>query len=267
MMTELSPDAMRELDARVGGQYNILCNNYIHSGSTVAAANTAHTCNLGFSVSSLERILLIQRIQAHATDQAKYSLGSRGTGTLTEIQYLINNEAYPARPILVTDQGAESYAELQISNHSLTDFRAGNGLQNAYTLAGAGAAGLGVGSGALGACAPNVVKASAFNLPGAAGGGDEVGVCGVGQGAGGASAAGEASNIGTYLVGVDFESGLSVGASSHIYSGISTIASNVQAKLTYGGVPANGLILDFFALHTIILSLNMRGTGVWAVSV
>ena len=67
---------------------------------------------------------------------------------------------------------------------------------------------------------------------------------------------------------IELESAISNGKSSHIYSGVSTLASTVQLVTKHSAaVAAGGVILDTFANFTILMSLNMRGTGVFSVSV
>ena len=259
LMTELSPGAQSQIDSMTGGQYNILANSYINSQATLAAGVTSLTANLGISVSSLERILVVHRPSATANAAGAFSLGNRTTSGLSEFQFLINSENYPQRPILVDGRGAESYAELLIADHALVDFRKGNCLLNGYAASAAvGTAGVvPVGTGALSGNAPDVVKNDCFaQLDGA---GTTAGTAVV------ANAAAD-SNVGTFLAACEFESGLSDGKSSHIYSGISTIASVVQYKGTYSGAQAAANV-DFFAQHTIMISLDMRGSGVYAVSV
>ena len=258
-MTELSPGAQSQIDSMTGGQYNILANSYLNSQATLAAGVSSLTANLGISVSSLERILVVHRPSATATASDAFSLGNRTTSGLSEFQFLINSENYPQRPILVEGEGAESYAELLIADHSLVDFRKGNCLLNGFAASAATAVAgvVPVGTGALSGNAPDIVKNDCFNE-----------LDGAGDSAGTAVIAGVAadSNIGTFICACEFESGLSDGKSSHIYSGISTIASVVQYKGTYSGAQAAANV-DFFAQHTIMISLDMRGSGVYAVSV
>jgi hypothetical protein len=259
LMTELSPGAQSQIDSMTGGQYNILANSYLNSQATLAAGVSSLTANLGISVSSLERILVVHRPSASATAAGAFSLGNRTTSGLTEFQFLINSENYPQRPILVDGKGAESYAELLIADHALVDFRKGNCILNSFVRASAAqspALTNPLGSGALSGNAPGVVKNDCFRqLDGL---GDSAGTNGV------ASVATN-SNVGTFVAACEFESGLSDGKSSHIYSGISTIASVVQYKGTYEAHAAANV--DFFAQHTIMISLDMRGSGVYAVSV
>jgi hypothetical protein len=59
---------------------------------------------------------------------------------------------------------------------------------------------------------------------------------------------------------------LSDGRSQRLYSGISTISSTVN----YRGVYANTSVaaqVDFYAQFTVLITLNSRGTNVWAISV
>ena len=259
LMTELSPGAQAQIDQMTGGQYNILANSYMNSQATLNENATSLTANLGVAVSSLERILVINRVSASTTSAVAFSLGNRTTSGLTEFQFLINSENYPQRPILVQDKSAECYAELLIAEHSLVDFRKGNCLLNSFAPSGALATAgvVPVGTGALSGNAPDVIKNDCFNQ-----------LDGAGVTAGTAVVAGVAvaSDIGTFIASCEFESGLSDGKSSHIYSGISTIASVVQYKGTYSNLHASAN-LDFFAQFTVMISLDMRGSGVYAISV
>tara|TARA_R110002167_G_scaffold61640_1_gene174129 strand:- start:1732 stop:3111 length:1380 start_codon:yes stop_codon:yes gene_type:complete len=257
MMTELSPGAMGQIESSTGGQYNILAQSWMSSGASMpGGAATGLTANLGFSVSSLERVLAIHRPSATVTAPAAYSLGNRSTADLLEYSYLINAEQYPARPVIVGDRGAEAMAEALISDHSLVDFKKGSTFNQGFVPVGT----LGVGVTGLTGSAPDVDKAQPFML--AAPTGLTAGV----QAA--AANAATASDVGTYFAATEFENGLSDGKSSHIYSGISTIASTVQWRGVYArGAGALAVNIDFFANFTVLLSLNTRGSGVWSVSV
>jgi len=255
MMTELSPQAQAMVDSSTGGKYNILANSFMNSGASRSADITALTANLGFSVSSLERIIAIHRPQATVDAQAAYSLGNRATAGLTEFQYLVNSESYPARPVVVDSKGAESVAETLIADHALADFKKSAAFNNGFVNVGAT---IPVGTSALSGNAPGITKSGCFmeGFP-------------TGTSAGESSAAGVVatdSNIGTFLVATEFESGLSDGKSSTIYSGISTIASVVQFLGKYAG-QVHPYTLDFYAQYTVLLSLDTRGSGVWSISV
>ena len=256
MMTELSPQAQAMVDSSTGGKYNILASSFMNSTASRGASLTAVTANLGFSVSSLERIIAIHRPVDSLDDIDFYSLGNRGTASLSEFQYLVNSESYPARPVLVDSAAAESLAETLIADHALADFKKSATFNNGFVSVGAT---IPVGTSALSGDAPNIAKSGCFTV-----------VKPTGATAGSASAAGVvavASNIGTFLVATEFESGLSDGKSSTIYSGISTIASVVQWVGKYAGATADVFQIDFFAQFTVLLSLDTRGSGVWSISV
>ena len=171
---------------------------------------------------------------------------------------MINAESYPARPVIVDAKGAESTAEMLIADHSLVDFKKGSSFNN-------GVVGPTIISGpcvgATGGVQPQTAKSACFTLATAAALGTSAGT--------NVAVAGAASNsnVGTYLNATDFENGLSVGKSATIYSGISTIASNVQYLGTYVGANVGGVQLDFFACYSVLISLDMRGSGVFSVSV
>jgi hypothetical protein len=248
MITELSPDAQRAVDAATGGKYNILANSFANSTASLPANITQLTQNLGFSYSSMERIIAVHRTNDTLAAQAAYSLGNRTTSGLQQYAYMIASELYPSRYVLVDAAAAESTAEMLIADHALVDFNKGSGFQNGV-VAGSLA---GTNVGALSGIDPAVAKSGCYTLKDGAGTQ--------------AGAAGTASNIGTFLIGTDFENGLSVNRSATIYSGVSTIASNVQWVGTYSNVHEAAQV-DFFAQFTVLLSLDMRGSGVYAISV
>ena len=257
MMTELSPQAQAMVDASTGGKYNILASSFMNSCATRPASITALTANLGFSVSSLERIIAIHRPIASVDVADRYSLGNRGTAGLSELQYLVNSESYPARPVQISTFAAESLAETLIADHALVDFKKSSAFNNGFAPVGA----LGVGTSMLSGDAPDVAKANCFavNAP--------AGLTAGASGTGGAGNEATASDVGTFVVATEFESGLSDGKSATIYSGISTIASVVQWVGKYNAATAAAFQIDFYAQFTALLSLDMRGSGVWSISI
>ena len=259
MMTELSPDAMASLNQKVGFQYNMLANSYMQSSANIAVDQPNSNNVLGFSLSSLEKIMIVPRPAEHIASATKYSLGSRGN-ILSEYQFLIGSEVYPQRPILVDSRGAESYAELLISDHALTDFNKGCGIQNGYAINGSDAQVPGTTS--LSGNQPETVKSDPYSFLAVTGSGSTPGSCNA------SNAPAVVSNIGTWLGGCEFESGISDGKSSHIYSGVSTVASGISFKGTYVGTHA-AYNIDFFALHTVMLTLDMSpgGSKVFAITV
>jgi hypothetical protein len=259
MLTELSPGAQAMVDSATGGRYDILATSWAYSGSTLGAAVTSSTSNLGFSYSSLERVVFALRPQASQV-QGAYSLGNRSTANLSEYNLLINSQQYPAQPIRREDKGAEALSELLISDHSLLDWRSGSGFTNGFKGADI-TNGVGIGFSMFANVQPRASLEPQYpfndNNPAGLTAGDTPTL----------NAAVVPSDIGTFLASIELESAISNGKSSHIYSGVSTLASTVQL-VTKHSAPVPGICsIDAFANFTILMSLNMRGTGVYSVSV
>ena len=246
IMTELSPGAQAQVDQMSGGMYNILASSYQNVGTTMTAGSTAVTANLGISVSSLERVIVCQRPTASLVIGA-YSLGNRCKNYLTEYSILINGEQYPARPVIVSDKGAEALAEYLLSDHSLVNFDK----QSSFNLAVDGITTSTKSNGLDGQSVNGILQP--FILDVAAG--TEAG-----------NTSNLSSNIGSFITAVELETGLSDGKSQRLYSGISTISSTVNYRGLYGAGSLAAQI-DFFCQFTVLLSLNSRGTNVWSVSV
>ena len=244
VFTELSPGAQAQVDQMSGGVYNVLASSYQNVGTTMGA-DSAVTANLGLSVSSLERIIVCHRPTGTINDVDFYSLGNRAKNGLQQYSIFINGEQYPARPVIVENKGAEALSEYLLSDHSLVNFDkqssfnvavksnasySGNGTDGASVIAGV--------------AQPYIIDAPA------------------GANIGGIGAS---SDIGSFITAVELETGLSDGRSQRLYSGVSTISSTVNYRGVYSGAAA--CQIDFFAQFTVLLSLNTRGTNVWAVSV
>ena len=212
----------------------------------MTAGNSAVTANLGISVSSLERVIVCHRPTSSLVIGA-YSLGNRCKNFLSEYSILINGEQYPARPVLVSDKGAEALAEYLLSDDSLVNFDK----QSSFNLALFGAS-LETKSNGLDGQSVNGIKLP-FILDAPLG--VELG-----------STANASSDIGSFITAVELETGLSDGKSQRLYSGISTISSTVNYRGLYGA-GALAAQIDFFCQFTVLLSLNSRGTNVWSVSV
>jgi len=247
IFTELSPGAQAQVDQMSGGVYNILASSYQNVGTTMAAADTSVTANLGISVSSLERIIVCHRPTSSLNSITHFSLGNRCKNGLSQYQIFINGEAYPARPVIVENSGAEALAEYLLSDHSLVNFDK----QSSFNLAVVGTTATTKSNGLDGQSVAGIAQPFIIDSPAGTDAGQTVGT---------------AANIGSFLTAVELETGLSDGRSQRLYSGVSTISSTVNYRGTYagGGVAAQ---IDFYAQFTILMSLNTRGTNVWSCSV
>ena len=135
------------------------------------------------------------------------------------------------------------WAELMISNHSLVNFRDGCSIQKGVVKS---TTNLLVND--MDGSAPETARANPFM---------EDAPAGTTPGESNATPADiEASNIGTFLASVEFETGLSDGKSATIYSGLSTISSVVQFVAQYSGGATADAQLDFFAHFTVLLSFR-----------
>lgn len=259
MITELSPEAQAKVDAMTNGDYNILALNFMNATATQAAQSTAITANLGFSMSSLERIIVCHRKDTTASGTFDEFSDSRISNGLQQYNFLINSKQFPDRPIVLPDNyGAEIWAETLMSDHRLVDFTRGCPINVGLAAVRA----VGVGTSDLSGDAPDIAKKNSYLLSAADA---------VGKTAGSSAASGNAatdSNVGTFVCSAEFESGLSDGKSSHIYSGISTLGSTVQYVGQYaGGGSTVACQIDFYAVYTVLLNLNMKGLGTWQIRV
>lgn len=260
--TELSPSAMAQLDSITGGVYNLLCPSYSNSQATMTQGTTVLNSVLGIAVSSLERIIVIHRPNDAAV-AAGSTLGARFSNGLQTAQFFINSEAYPQRNVSVDDMAAEPLAEYLISDHCLHDFSRASCIQN-----------FNVSAGATGLEGQNIFDSRLYNITninlssGSAFSGvnnawNNVSGTGLVQGFGNEAI----TTVGSFVLAIELETGCSAGRSDRLYSGISTISSVVQYKGTYASGVALGATLDFFAQYTILLTLNMRQTGVWSCTI
>jgi len=260
MLTELSPGAQAMVDSATGGRYDILATSWAYSGGNLAAGVTSSTTNLGFSYSSLERVVFALRPQVSQV-QSRFSLGNRAVESLSEYNLLINSQQYPAQPVRRENSGAEALGELLIADHALMDFAKGTAFTNGFTDSGLALAGAGSGYSLFANINPReaLIPNDPFNPSAAA----------TGQNPGGVTTAGVVteSNIGTFLASIELESAISNGKSSHIYSGVSTLASTVQLVTKHSAAVTSACTIDAFSNYTILMSLNMRGTAVYSVSV
>ncbi len=257
--TELSPSAMAQLDSMTGGVYNLLCPSYSNTQAVMADNATVVNSVLGIAVSSLERIIVIHRPTPASTAIAA-SLGARITNGLQTAQFFINSEAFPQRNVSNDDMGAEVLAEYLIADHALSDFSRASCIQNFNV-----STGVGLGRNVFDGVLYNVGNAGIAN-GGAFGSTRNAWNC---TGSGEVVGLGDEAitTVGSFVLAIELETGCSAGRSDRLYSGISTISSVVQYKGTYDGTVSDPATIDFFAQFTVLLTLNMRQTGVWSITI
>lgn len=263
--TELSPSAMAQLDSITGGVYNLLCPSYANTQATMTAQTPVLNSVLGIAVSSLERIIVVHRSSLANSSGFAQSLGGRISNTIQTAQFFINSEAFPQRNVSVDDMGAEPLAEFLIADHALSDFSRASCIQN-FNISSATAGGN---------VYSNTFDGGVYNLQNIATLGNGEAILPVNNawnnavgtaGATGIVSTYSKTDVGSFVLAIELETGCSAGRSDRLYSGISTISSVVQYKGTYSSSSINAQ-LDFFAQFTILLTLNMRQTGVWAITI
>jgi len=118
---ELGQSVMDQVVANSGGMFKMVMPSYQHHQATLAAGATSVATTLGFSMSSLDRILVAQRRQLIAGNTI--SLGNRSQLQLTDCNVKIGGIQYPQ--IKIKDRknsGAEVLAEALVSQRALLSY-------------------------------------------------------------------------------------------------------------------------------------------------
>lgn len=119
---QLSPDAQAQVNAMVGGKYNVLCSEFSTYSTTLAANVTALSFPLGISRSSLDRIIVVHRDSAIIANN-KFSLSTRATANIQSSRLSVAGQSYPQRRLEIETSSNGKYvqflAELLVSNHDL----------------------------------------------------------------------------------------------------------------------------------------------------
>lgn len=120
---ELGSDVMSQVAAASGGSFKIAMPSYQHHQSSLAATDTALVSTLGFSMSSLNRILVAQQLSA--TDVDGWNVSARSRLKLNRFFVTIGGVKYPMRDLQETGAagdagaGSEVLAEALISQRAL----------------------------------------------------------------------------------------------------------------------------------------------------
>jgi len=115
---ELGNDVMSQVASASGGVMRIAMPSYQHHQATLAQNATSVAATLGYSMSSLNRILVAQRLSA--VTPTNVTIGNRAQLELTQANIKIGGVQYPQ--IAIKDrnnQGAEVLAEALVSQRAL----------------------------------------------------------------------------------------------------------------------------------------------------
>ena len=120
---ELGSDVMSQVAAAAGGSFKMTMPSYQHHQSNLSTTDTALVATLGFSMSSLNRILVAQQISATAANESR--IANRNRLRLNRFFVTIGGVKYPMKDLqdLGTTgdfgAGSEILAEALISERSL----------------------------------------------------------------------------------------------------------------------------------------------------
>ena len=121
---ELGSDVMSQVAANSGGAFKIAMPSYQHHQASLSDSATSLVATLGFSMSSLNRVLIAQQLQA-VTD-TRNSVGNRSRLRLNRFFITIGGVKYPMRDVqdlgttgVVSGAGSEPFAEALISQRAL----------------------------------------------------------------------------------------------------------------------------------------------------
>ena len=226
---QLSPEAGRMIDEMVGGRYTMLMSDYRGTTASVTGTGAAqtHVSTLGFSFSSLDRVFWVAR-SADSQTQANNSIGARSNATTSEYSLTIAGVQYPDRPVVV-----------------------GGAIDTAGYGAGAMAELL-VALGGIGKFSAGTQLNTGQNYAGAAK-----------YGVSDADGSNEAKT-GSFVAAIECES---MEGSSGLFSGANSVSAITQMRHEFSALPAKNFIISYWANYTSQLVLDMRGQGVFTVSV
>ena len=121
---ELGSDVMAQVAANSDGSFKMLMPSFQHHQSSLSTSETSKVMTLGFSMSSLNRVLIAQTKQAAVAANAH--IGNRSRNRLSRYFLTIGGVKYPMRDIrdvgvaaVTVGGGAEPLAEALISQRAL----------------------------------------------------------------------------------------------------------------------------------------------------
>ena len=226
----LESEAQDMIEASVGGVFRVMCEDYQHASSTLPASTSSLTAPLGFSRSSLNRVLIGHRVAANVNTTKQISLGNRSTAGLTQYNLSIAGQQFPARPVICDAQNSEAMANNLIANHQLKSGHAdANLLNNKVGTAGA--------SGAFTLASGKLAEAGTIST----------------------------AQIGSAFYSLELEN--MSGVSDRVYSGQDTRGKTVLFEGTYSGAVADAMVVDFWGQSTVSYMMDLNGSRTWISTV
>lgn len=96
-MLELGQDVQNQVVAASGGEFKIMMPSFVHHQTTLAAGASSVSTTLGFSMSSLNRVLVAQRLQAVSDVTA--TIGNRANLGLNRASIKVGGVQYPQQRV------------------------------------------------------------------------------------------------------------------------------------------------------------------------
>lgn len=229
---ELGSDVMSQVAAASGGSFKMTMPSYQHHQSSLGRTESTLVSTLGFSMSSLNRILVAQQISGTNANQSR--IANRNRIFLKRFFVTIGGVKYPQKDLLDlgtagdgvgTDlgdigNGSEILAEALISERSLCSWAHDSSIET--------------GAGWL----SNETLGTGAN------------------------------NTGTFLIDLDLESQRVQGGegSLGLVAGVNCVGQQVQATFEYNADRAYDHVINVFGEHTIMCSLDLN-TLTWSIAV
>jgi hypothetical protein len=116
---ELSDEAQSMVMASNNGMFEIVVDDFRHSQLTLDTGVSSLNGVVGFSFSSLNRVIILHRPQGTSNNANTVSIGNRGTADLTEISITINGQQFPQR--LIKEGGAAPHGSEVLSESLIAD--------------------------------------------------------------------------------------------------------------------------------------------------
>jgi len=217
-MLELGQEVQNQVVAASGGEFKIMMPSFVHHQTTLATGASSVSTTLGMSVSSLNRVLVAQRLQA--VNPATATICNRANLGLNRASIKVGGVQYPQQRVrdavtlnaagdaVAQVDGAEPLAEALISQRALLSWGHDSSLET-----GAG-----------------------FNAVEPAGTSN--------------------ATIGKYLQEIDLESQRV--DSGDLVAGLNVIGQICQYESTYSIGPAAPYLLDIYGEHSLMLVLDVQ---------
>ena len=219
---ELGSEIMAQIAAAAGGSFKLACPCYQHHQASMAQGASSISPTLGFSMSSLNRVLILQQLQADTA--TRETIGNRLKEPVERVSISVGGIKYPQLDMKISTDCSEALAEALVSQRSLTSVSTTSSINTGGTAVGNTVA------------IPGGYALAAATATGALG-----------------------ATTGKFLIDLDLES-QRAGSSpeSQLVAGVNTIGSVVQATLDYSAGTSAATVLNFFGEFTLLLMLDLN---------